>query len=130
MLALDLDDAVLHCAAGTAAGLQLLGQGNEAAIQGDWNQASVHWRAAAQADPENDAALYNLGLAYEALGRLDQAQFMLKSALAIYEAVVTGEDRTALLLSALLTAVSVVVIVAAGRLGGAREHRHDSCVSL
>ena len=41
--------------------------------------------------------------------------------LAIYEAVVTGEDRTALVLSALLTGVSVVVIVAAGRLGGARR---------
>ena len=37
--------------------------------------------------------------------------------LAIYEAVMTGEDRTALLLSALLTAVSVIVIVSAGRLG-------------
>jgi len=37
--------------------------------------------------------------------------------LAIYEAVMTGEDRTALLLSLVLTAVSVVVIVLAGKLG-------------
>lgn len=37
--------------------------------------------------------------------------------LAIYEAVVTGEDRTALTLSFLLTGVSVGVILIAGRLG-------------
>jgi molybdate transport system permease protein len=37
--------------------------------------------------------------------------------LAIYEAVMTGEDRTALLLSLLLTAVSVAVMLLAGRLG-------------
>jgi molybdate transport system permease protein len=36
--------------------------------------------------------------------------------LAIYEAVITGEDRTALVLSLVLTAISVVVIVVAGRL--------------
>ena len=41
--------------------------------------------------------------------------------LAIYEAVVTGEDETALILSALLTAISIVVIIAAGRLVGARR---------
>lgn len=37
--------------------------------------------------------------------------------LAIYEAMMTGEDRAALALSLILTAVSVVVIVSAGRLG-------------
>ena len=37
--------------------------------------------------------------------------------LAIYEAVMTGRDRIALLLSLALTAVSVVVIVLAGKLG-------------
>jgi molybdate transport system permease protein len=37
--------------------------------------------------------------------------------LLIYEAVMTGEDRTALLFSALLTAVSMIVIVIAARLG-------------
>ena len=37
--------------------------------------------------------------------------------LAIYDAVISGEDRTALGLAALLTAVSVVVMLAAGRLG-------------
>ena len=37
--------------------------------------------------------------------------------LAIYEAVMTGEDRSALGLAALLTAVSVLVILVAGRLG-------------
>jgi molybdate transport system permease protein len=37
--------------------------------------------------------------------------------LAIYEAVMAGEDRVALLLSMILTAVSVVVILVAGRLG-------------
>jgi molybdate transport system permease protein len=37
--------------------------------------------------------------------------------LAIYEAFMAGEDRTAVTLSLLLTGVSVVVILAAGRLG-------------
>ena len=37
--------------------------------------------------------------------------------LAIYEAVMAGEDRTALLLSLLLTGVSVAVILIAGRMG-------------
>jgi molybdate transport system permease protein len=40
--------------------------------------------------------------------------------LAIYDAVLAGEDRTALALSALLTAVSVGVMLAAGRLGRRR----------
>lgn len=40
--------------------------------------------------------------------------------LRIYEAVVTGEDRTALLLSLALTGLSVAVIVVAERLGRAR----------
>ena len=37
--------------------------------------------------------------------------------LAIYEALMTGEDRSAFLLSLALTIVSVVVILIAGRLG-------------
>ena len=37
--------------------------------------------------------------------------------LSIYEAVMAGEDRTALTLSALLTGVSVIVVLIAGRLG-------------
>ena len=37
--------------------------------------------------------------------------------LAIYEAIATGEDDAALVMSLLLTAISVVVIVAAGHLG-------------
>ena len=37
--------------------------------------------------------------------------------LAVYEALITGEDRLALLLSLLLTSVSVIVILIAGRLG-------------
>ncbi len=37
--------------------------------------------------------------------------------LAIYEAFILGEDRTALLLSVVLTAVSILVMVTAGRLG-------------
>jgi len=41
--------------------------------------------------------------------------------LAIYEAFTSGEDRTALLLSLLLTAVSVIVMIAAGRLGRGRS---------
>jgi molybdate transport system permease protein len=41
--------------------------------------------------------------------------------LAIYEAFTAGEDRTALMLSLLLTAVSVVVMIAAGRLGRGRS---------
>jgi molybdate transport system permease protein len=42
--------------------------------------------------------------------------------LAIYDAVISGEDRTALWLSVLLTSVSVAVMIGAGRLGrGARK---------
>jgi len=41
--------------------------------------------------------------------------------LAIYEAVITGEDRTALMLSFCLTAVSVLVIVVAERFGRGDE---------
>jgi molybdate transport system permease protein len=42
--------------------------------------------------------------------------------LAIYDAVISGEDRAALWLALLLTAVSVVVMIGAGRLGrGARR---------
>ncbi len=37
--------------------------------------------------------------------------------LSIYEAVMAGEDRTALVLSGLLTGVSVIVLLIAGRLG-------------
>ncbi len=37
--------------------------------------------------------------------------------LAIYEAFISGEDRTALLLSVVLTVISIVVMVTAGRLG-------------
>jgi len=37
--------------------------------------------------------------------------------LAIYDAVISGEDRTALWLSVLLTSVSVAVMIGAGRLG-------------
>jgi molybdate transport system permease protein len=40
--------------------------------------------------------------------------------LAIYEAAMTGDDRAALLLSLLLTAVSVVVLMLVGRVGRAR----------
>jgi molybdate transport system permease protein len=40
--------------------------------------------------------------------------------LAIYEALMAGEDRTALTLSLLLTAISCVVIVVATRLGRSR----------
>lgn len=43
--------------------------------------------------------------------------------LAIYEAVLTGEDRLALAMSALLTLVSVGVILIAGRLGKGDERR-------
>ncbi|MDX1387835.1 MAG: molybdate ABC transporter permease subunit [Acidobacteriota bacterium] len=41
--------------------------------------------------------------------------------LAIYEAFISGEDGTALLLSVVLTAVSLVVMVTAGRLGRRRR---------
>ncbi len=41
--------------------------------------------------------------------------------LLIYDAVSAGEDRTALALSALLTAVSVTVMISAGRLGRRRS---------
>jgi ABC-type molybdate transport system permease subunit len=37
--------------------------------------------------------------------------------LAIYEAAMTGDDRTALALSLALTLISVLVMIASGRLG-------------
>jgi molybdate transport system permease protein len=40
--------------------------------------------------------------------------------LAIYEAVMAGEDRAALMLSLLLTGISVAVILVAGRMGRSR----------
>jgi molybdate transport system permease protein len=46
--------------------------------------------------------------------------------LAIYEAVITGEDRTALMLSLCLTAVSVLVIVVAERFGRGGERARRS----
>jgi K+-transporting ATPase ATPase C chain len=45
------------------------------------------------------------------------AYFRPRPSAAGYDAVASGEDRTALALSALLTAVSVAVMIAAGRLG-------------
>jgi molybdate transport system permease protein len=44
--------------------------------------------------------------------------------LAIYDAVISGEDRTALWLAVLLTSVSVAVMIGAGRLG--RDARRSS----
>lgn len=41
-------------------------RGNARAAKGDWQAAEAHWRAALELDPDNHAAMYNLGLACEA----------------------------------------------------------------
>ena len=57
--------------------------GCEAAQDGDWVMARQHWNAVLRSDPQNVAALYNLGLAHEALGDLYRARQFIKSACAI-----------------------------------------------
>jgi hypothetical protein len=42
-------------------------EGAKKARQGDWSAAATHWNNALREDPENAAALYNLGVAHEAL---------------------------------------------------------------
>jgi len=49
-------------------GTSKLRQGVKAARQGDWQQARQLWNEAVQEDADNDAALYNLGVACEATG--------------------------------------------------------------
>ena len=57
--------------------------GCEAAQDGDWVLARQHWNVVLRSDPQDVAALYNLGLAHEALGDLYQARQFIKSACAI-----------------------------------------------
>jgi tetratricopeptide (TPR) repeat protein len=55
--------------------------GIAAAKEGDWQKAKQHWSAAVQADTEDHAALYNLGLACEATGDLPGARHCYETAL-------------------------------------------------
>jgi tetratricopeptide (TPR) repeat protein len=58
-------------------------EGIKAAKEGDWRRAKQHWSAAVQADAENDAAQYNLGLACEATGDLSGARHCYETALSL-----------------------------------------------
>ncbi len=49
-------------------------KGIGAAQEGRWDKARELWQAAVAKDPKNDAALYNLGVAHEALGQFDRAR--------------------------------------------------------
>ncbi len=40
-------------------------EGNQSAEDGDWTKAIDHWHAALKETPENHAAMYNLGIAFE-----------------------------------------------------------------
>ncbi|MCA9248330.1 MAG: hypothetical protein KDA42_14485 [Planctomycetales bacterium] len=57
---------------GTAA--RQIVQGNELARRGQWHAAKALWQVALADDPENHAALYNVGLAYEAMGEYGLAE--------------------------------------------------------
>ena len=57
-----------------------LRQGNKLALQGDWPRAMEHWQSALVENPDNDAALYNLGVACEAMNDFDGANRMYAAA--------------------------------------------------
>ena len=66
-------------------GLFAVRAGNRLARAGDWEMASNKWRDALSADPENSAAMYNLGLAREAARDFDEAARMYAAAAALDE---------------------------------------------
>lgn len=51
-----------------SAGQDLLGQGIEFAKKGQWEEAIGVWQEAIKLEPDNAAAMYNIGVAYETLG--------------------------------------------------------------
>ncbi len=55
-------------------------EGNKLARDGNWAGAIERWHRALAENPESDAAMYNLGLAYEALGNFDRARQMYSAA--------------------------------------------------
>jgi len=61
-------------------GATAIRQGNESAREGDWARAMEHWQAALAENPESDAAMYNLGVAYEAMSDFERAYQMYSAA--------------------------------------------------
>lgn len=61
-------------------GASAIRQGNELARQGDWAKATEHWQSALAENPESDAAMYNLGVACEAMNDFDRAYRMYAAA--------------------------------------------------
>ena len=57
---------VYLASAGSGAGAEHIQRGNGLAQRGDWGAAQSAWQAALATNPNDDAALYNLGLACEA----------------------------------------------------------------
>jgi tetratricopeptide (TPR) repeat protein len=55
-------------------------QGNELARQGDWAKAMEQWQSALAENPESDAAMYNLGVACEAVNDFERARRMYAAA--------------------------------------------------
>jgi tetratricopeptide (TPR) repeat protein len=74
--------------------------GNKLAAQGDWAAAEERWRAALVANPDSDAARYNLGVAHEARQQFDRARELYAAAHQIkshtlYERAIERVDRAA-----------------------------------
>jgi hypothetical protein len=55
-------------------GQTLVGKGNDFARRGRWEEAMAAWQQAAEINPANDAALYNLGMAHAARADFCQAE--------------------------------------------------------
>jgi hypothetical protein len=56
-----------------ASGGSTVQKGMDAAFVGDWELAMEFWNEAAEKDPEDDAAWYNMGIGYEAMHNLRRA---------------------------------------------------------
>lgn len=55
-------------------GFTLVQNGNEFAVRGRWDEAIAAWEQAVAANPENDAALFNLSLAHAHRQQFNQAE--------------------------------------------------------
>jgi tetratricopeptide (TPR) repeat protein len=55
--------------------------GNKLARDGNWAGAIERWQQALDENPESDAAMFNLGLAYEALGSFERARQLYSAAI-------------------------------------------------
>ena len=60
-------------------------RGNQAARRGNWDRALDEWTAALERDPRNDAAWYNLGLAFDAMQQYARAKQAYERALRIQD---------------------------------------------